>query len=241
MPQTNARAVEAQAGEVLDFLIHFLDEQRVPYLKGEAEKAEAQAELDSAREGLRNIESFVRERMNRLGGELKDVANRTVQCPDCEQLALVLRKAPDGVEGADLATCHFCSRVWDTEELLGYFNEHGQEEPTEWNTCRSATRGRLGWASEYAVIRQSRSTSASPAPSFSPPCCPATGAPGPSTPSGTPGRCCAASAGTPWKTSSGRADSTRIPRATASVARTDDVCRVRYPRIAALRAQAHYS
>lgn len=100
-------------------------------------------------DGLRNIRSYVKEAMNRIGGELKaeEVENRTIECPNCEKLALVLRAAPAGT-GADgwddVATCRFCSWAWDTEELLWCFNEHGREELSEWNTCPQCNQWSLG-------------------------------------------------------------------------------------------------
>ncbi|UUY52342.1 hypothetical protein NRK68_34265 (plasmid) [Streptomyces yangpuensis] len=144
----DARVVESHAGEVLDFLIHFIDRQLVPYL-GEQERTETQTALEGLREGLNSINSYIRERMNRIGGELKaeGVENRTVDCPDCEEMALVLRQSPAGADDwSDVATCRFCTRVWGTEELLTYFNTHGQEESSEWNTCPQCDRWALGSA-----------------------------------------------------------------------------------------------
>ncbi|MFE0601662.1 serine/arginine repetitive matrix protein 1 [Streptomyces sp. NPDC058892] len=144
----DARVVESHAGEVLDFLIHFIEGQLVPYL-GEQEKAETQTSLEGLRDGLNSINSYVLKRMNRIGGELKTegVENRTVECPECEEMALVLRQSPAGADDwSDVATCRFCTRVWDTEELLTYFNKHGQEEPSVWNTCPQCERWALGSA-----------------------------------------------------------------------------------------------
>ncbi|MFF5893930.1 serine/arginine repetitive matrix protein 1 [Streptomyces globisporus] len=144
----NAQAVEARAGEVLDFLIHFVETQLMPYLD-EAESRETARSLGELRDGLSNINSYVRGRMNRIGGELKAeaVENRTIECPDCEKLTLVLRLSPGGRDPDywnDAATCRFCSRIWDTEELLGHFSESSREEPTEWNTCPQCDRWSLG-------------------------------------------------------------------------------------------------
>ncbi|WP_158711285.1 serine/arginine repetitive matrix protein 1 [Streptomyces sp. NRRL S-1824] len=146
----NARAVEARAGEVLDFLIHFIEIQLMPYLD-EAESAETATSLAGLREGLNSINSYVRERMNRIGGELKaeGVEHRTIDCPACQQLSLVLRQPPAGAnpdDGAATATCRLCSQTWDAEELVGYFNKPGQEEPTERNSCPQCDRWSLGAA-----------------------------------------------------------------------------------------------
>ncbi|MGY5036625.1 hypothetical protein ACWC9U_38840 [Streptomyces sp. 900116325] len=79
----NASEVENLAGEVLDFLIRFIDDHLLPYLKDTQQKAEAESMLLNVRAGLTSIDSLVKERMNRLGGELKEqgVENRTVECP----------------------------------------------------------------------------------------------------------------------------------------------------------------
>ncbi|MET7621783.1 serine/arginine repetitive matrix protein 1 [Streptomyces sp. NPDC001450] len=144
----DARVAEARAAEVLDFLVRFIDDRLVPYLHDGQEKAQAEAMLASIRGGLTAINSFVRERMNRLGGELKSegVENRTIECPECEQLALVLCEGPDSTAASELATCRFCARGWDPEELLGYFIGQDQEEPSEFNTCPQCDQQTLGWA-----------------------------------------------------------------------------------------------
>ncbi|WP_405805610.1 hypothetical protein OG729_10025 [Streptomyces sp. NBC_00210] len=51
-------------------------------------------------EGLKNIESYVNRRMNRLSRTLEGQANRTIQCPECEQWALLL--------GPGREECLFC-------------------------------------------------------------------------------------------------------------------------------------
>ncbi|MFJ2110073.1 serine/arginine repetitive matrix protein 1 [Streptomyces microflavus] len=146
----DAHAVEVRAAVVLDFLIRFCDEQLVAGLADAEEQRETKAGLRLLREGLGNIESFARERMNRIGAELKDegVENRTIKCPSCDKLALVLRQSPAGTapdDWADVATCRYCSELWDTEELVGYFNEHGRpEEITEWNACPQCDSWSLG-------------------------------------------------------------------------------------------------
>lgn len=134
----NASAVENLAGEVLDFLIRFIDDQLLPGLQDEREKAEAEADLLSVRKGLTSIHSFVKERMNRLGGELRQegAENRTVECPECEQLALVV--------GGGTAICRFCAGDWDPDELAGYFNNSGWEERGPWLECPACAEWTLG-------------------------------------------------------------------------------------------------
>lgn len=103
-----APAVEARAATVLDFLIRFLDEQLLCELS-ESERAGIDDDLVQIREGLAGIETYVSKRMKRVRATLKEVAARTIQCPDCTQFALVI----DSVE----RRCHFCSRLWEPEAL----------------------------------------------------------------------------------------------------------------------------
>lgn len=105
----SAPAVETRAADVLDFLIHFLDDQLLGELDAD-ELAAIDADMVHIRDGLRGIRAYVKSRMDRLRGELKDNADSVVQCPDCSQFALVV----DGAENK----CHFCPRSWgDFEEL----------------------------------------------------------------------------------------------------------------------------
>ncbi|MFM9709117.1 hypothetical protein [Streptomyces galilaeus] len=108
-----ARAVEAKAGEVLDFLIRFVDEELLPRL-GPEERKEVERTLRELRGGLVNINTFVKERTNRIRGEVKkeDAGNRTIRCPDCDQLALVLGDETAGTDGEPVAACRFCGSRW---------------------------------------------------------------------------------------------------------------------------------
>ncbi|MDP5317387.1 serine/arginine repetitive matrix protein 1 [Streptomyces poriferorum] len=134
----NASEVENLAGEVLDFLIRFIDDQLLPYLQDESEKQQAEKELLSVRTGLTRIHSFVTERMSRLGVELQEerAENRTIECPECEQLALVV--------GKGTATCRFCSSVWDGHELAGVFSSKSWAEPGPWMECPECDEWTLG-------------------------------------------------------------------------------------------------
>ncbi|MFG2761644.1 serine/arginine repetitive matrix protein 1 [Streptomyces wuyuanensis] len=149
----DAHAVEARAAAVLDFLIRFCDERLLPCLTNEEERGEAQRSLSRLREGLNSIESFVRERMHRVGSELKaeEAEHRTIRCPGCTQLALVVRPSvnPSPYDFDDIATCRFCSWEWDTMELAGYFGDSDHEEPGAWNTCPKCYQWAL--ASEVPV------------------------------------------------------------------------------------------
>lgn len=144
----DAHAVEARAVAVLDFLIRFCDEHLLPCLTIEEERREAERSLSRLREALNSIESFVRERMNRVGGDLKaeGVEHRTIRCPGCTQLALVVRPSanPSPYDFDDIATCRFCSWEWDTAELAGYFGDADHDEPGAWNTCPKCYQWALG-------------------------------------------------------------------------------------------------
>ncbi|MCX4458514.1 hypothetical protein OOK58_42130 [Streptomyces sp. NBC_01728] len=105
----NAGAVEARAGEVLDFLMRFLEDELLPLLDGPEHKSALLA-MVPVMEGVRNISSYVDLRLDRLRGELKGRESRTIRCPNCEQMTLVA--APGG------GACHFCGESWPSDELL---------------------------------------------------------------------------------------------------------------------------
>ncbi|MEU9774551.1 MULTISPECIES: hypothetical protein [unclassified Streptomyces] len=117
----NAHAVEARAGRVLDFLLRFLEDELLPLLDGR-EREMAAREMIPVSDGVRNISSFVTRRLNRLRGELKGQQSLTLQCPDCEQMTLVV--VPGG------GVCHFCSASWSSDESIAsdYLEAHGETE-----------------------------------------------------------------------------------------------------------------
>ncbi|MFC8406564.1 hypothetical protein ACFUG9_23665 [Streptomyces griseoincarnatus] len=80
--------IEARTMAVLDFLIRFLHTELLPGLD-EPDREQADRDMELIRDGLRRIEAFVAARMQRLEDELEPLKNRTVQCPDCRQWALV--------------------------------------------------------------------------------------------------------------------------------------------------------
>ncbi|MFD7972852.1 hypothetical protein [Streptomyces clavifer] len=95
--------VEVRTAEVLDFLVGFIDEQLLPVLRrtlGDQTCGAVEDDMDLIREGLIDIRRYVKQRMERLADRLKPFHDRTVQCPSCQQWALV---AGDG-----LTQCHFC-------------------------------------------------------------------------------------------------------------------------------------
>ncbi|MFF3634085.1 hypothetical protein [Streptomyces sp. NPDC002250] len=117
-----ANAVLTRAANVLDFLIRFLDDHLLPELKADDTEAVTD-DLEVIRRGLARIESYVNQRMTRLKkAELngKKAQERTVRCPDCQQLALIL----DG----EKSRCVFCPRDWaDVMELaLSYDATFGE-------------------------------------------------------------------------------------------------------------------
>ncbi|MBL3668420.1 hypothetical protein JL475_20975 [Streptomyces sp. M2CJ-2] len=112
--QETVALVEKRAASVLDFLMRFVDEHLVPALEPE-QLAALQEEMDSVRRGVRDIATFVETRRARLRDELKEYADRTVQCPSCHEWALVVDQ-----EGSK---CHFCPRAWDSEQLAYAYAE----------------------------------------------------------------------------------------------------------------------
>lgn len=97
--------IEARTAEVLDFLIRFLDEALLPKLE-EAEREQVADEVDRIRSGLTKIRAFVERRMERLKDRLEPLKERTLQCPNCRQLALV---------AGDPTSCLFCPATTDSQ------------------------------------------------------------------------------------------------------------------------------
>ncbi|MFJ7159216.1 hypothetical protein ACIQUQ_30315 [Streptomyces sp. NPDC101118] len=109
----NAKAVQSRAGDVLDFLVRFLDEELLPRLNL-AEQEEIVLDMARIREGLNRIETFIDTRMNRIRAELKAKADRVIDCPHCEQRAVVLTPGK--------AECRFCNEAWaEPEELIAEY------------------------------------------------------------------------------------------------------------------------
>lgn len=102
----NARAVEARAAKVLDILMAFLHYELLPVLP-DAEAEKLKGDLEVLGEDVRTISSFVDRRVKRLKGQLKDRQDVTVECPSCDQWALVIGEQ-------DVPTCHFCHHDWVT-------------------------------------------------------------------------------------------------------------------------------
>jgi hypothetical protein len=95
----NARAVESRAGQALDFLVRFLNEELLAPRRGDAKMmAIPWGMVARIRLGVRNIDAYLTERRKRLRGTLRDEAHRTLTCHECGELALVIGDR-----------CHFCN------------------------------------------------------------------------------------------------------------------------------------
>ncbi|WDO11251.1 hypothetical protein ME763_37695 (plasmid) [Streptomyces murinus] len=95
----NARAVEARAGQALDFLVRFIHDGLMPVLDDDEMTVSAfpWAEMNTVTKGVRKIGAYRTERRKRLLGTLKDVKHRTLRCHECGEMALVIGDR-----------CHFC-------------------------------------------------------------------------------------------------------------------------------------
>ncbi|MER6230976.1 hypothetical protein ACFUC2_04755 [[Kitasatospora] papulosa] len=101
----NAYAIESRAVKVLDFLLTFINRHLIPGLDG-AEAQDVERTMQAFRLQLKGIETLVKQRMNALQSDLAKVTDVTVQCPDCEQWALVTGNGEKGL------TCLFCDQDW---------------------------------------------------------------------------------------------------------------------------------
>ncbi|GHA70648.1 hypothetical protein GCM10010372_82270 [Streptomyces tauricus] len=114
----NAFAVEARAARVFGFLLTFIHRQFRPELSRDGvwvTEVWVTEAMDALRTKLSGIEALVKDRMRRLSGELAPLGDRTVQCPDCRQWALVLSEAgQDRGPNARMRppSCRFCLRQW---------------------------------------------------------------------------------------------------------------------------------
>ncbi|MGW1764501.1 hypothetical protein ACWCQL_10530 [Streptomyces sp. NPDC002073] len=100
----SVQVVEARAAAALDFLVRFVENHLLCGLEITSATAKAALAMDDIRQGMNQIDSFIKRRMNRLrGNELKGKERRTLHCPTCEQPALVV--------GPPRATCHFCEHT----------------------------------------------------------------------------------------------------------------------------------
>ncbi|WP_157815847.1 hypothetical protein [Kitasatospora sp. CB02891] len=80
--------IERIAVSVLEFLVHFMDTEILPRTGPQSE--EALQHLWVIRTGIDSIKGYTKARLARLRPELEPVKPHTVQCPHCEQVALVV-------------------------------------------------------------------------------------------------------------------------------------------------------
>jgi hypothetical protein len=131
----NVHAIESRAGNVLDFLVRFLDEALLPGLTEDEENAIG-PDMDIVREELAHIEAFVVQRWKRVHGELQanGLASRAVHCPECHAMALVVK--------ADSNHCHYCGAEWPNAHVLARaattYLEPG-EAPMTCGVCQEQT------------------------------------------------------------------------------------------------------
>ncbi|OEJ49529.1 hypothetical protein [Streptomyces agglomeratus] len=110
--ERSAAAVEANAATVLSFLITFIDNHLRPELSDD-ELWDVEPQMTKVRDGLAQIQGFVKKRMNEIRHELERHPERTVECPTCRKLALVV--------GSPQARCLFCTTRMSWEEAaIGY-------------------------------------------------------------------------------------------------------------------------
>ncbi|MET7973315.1 hypothetical protein ABZW44_09615 [Streptomyces mirabilis] len=102
---TPARAVAARSAQVLDFLLRFIHEQLRPQL-AEAERTVLDEEMEHVRNGIWDITSFLNMRLRRLQTELQDVQDRTIECGECTEYAVVID------DGDAAVSCRFCHITW---------------------------------------------------------------------------------------------------------------------------------
>ncbi|MET8209558.1 hypothetical protein ABZT51_26635 [Streptomyces sp. NPDC005373] len=105
----NRVTVENLTAKVLHFLIEFLDEHLLPCLD-EQDQDRAEQDLEPIREGLITIRGYVEERLASLAPQLGPHRARTLQCPQCESWALVVKRRGEDTELLDFfnVCCLLC-------------------------------------------------------------------------------------------------------------------------------------
>ncbi|MFD9630022.1 hypothetical protein [Streptomyces violascens] len=131
----NARAVEARAGRVLDFLVRFLDDVLLPGLRPD-EVEQITADVRRIRRGLTGVQTFITQRLRRLSGGLKGREDRTVHCPHCGQMALVAEQS--------LSTCLFCDAAVTAEDMVTYLFLFSEGKASRLADCPRCTQPCVG-------------------------------------------------------------------------------------------------
>ncbi|MFD3373727.1 MULTISPECIES: hypothetical protein [unclassified Streptomyces] len=148
-----APAVESRAARILDFLLLFIAENLLPGLSGRDAMYAGEGEYH-IRARLTDMRAVIKARMDRVRPVIASVAERTVECPECGQLALVVGSSP--------LQCRFCdeehrSAVGIAEfyvgVTLGKEWEPGYEDSATWpiETCPDCTEHALVLETETAA------------------------------------------------------------------------------------------
>ncbi|MFF4589724.1 hypothetical protein [Streptomyces sp. NPDC001388] len=112
-----ARAVAARSAQVLDFLLRFIHEQLRPQL-ADAEQKALDDEMEHVRDGLWDITSFLNMRLRRLQTELENLQDRTIECSECAEYAVV-------IGNEDSVSCRFCHAMWpDKATVMSEYADH---------------------------------------------------------------------------------------------------------------------
>ncbi|MGW2963656.1 hypothetical protein ACWDGI_35070 [Streptomyces sp. NPDC001220] len=137
-----ASAVESRAARILDFLLLFINEHLLPGLGGEDAMYAGEGEYH-IRARLTDMRAVIKARLDRIRPLLASDAERTVKCPECGQLAVVV-----GSRGP--LHCRFCSEVFTRAVSFAEFYvgvalgkewEPGYEDPATWPIEQCPTCG----------------------------------------------------------------------------------------------------
>ena len=94
------------------------------------------ADMVRVRDGLESIQTYITHRMNRVRGELNGCEARTLHCPGCQELALL-------IEPGGTARCHFCRLPSDSPVVLIRTHLYGHPAAAQMNhpcpECRNET------------------------------------------------------------------------------------------------------
>ncbi|MFH8574021.1 hypothetical protein [Streptomyces sp. NPDC017993] len=149
-----AYAVETQITLVLDFLLDFIPTHLYDPQPTSQFGAEYMDTMERIQERLGRIDSLVKARMRNVNATLKDMADRTVQCPHCRQYAVAIPEGTDQAEDQVLGPelrCLFCNAQWPACELARLYvldvigPDDGQLQP-----CGCS--GYAPWADEPSLV-----------------------------------------------------------------------------------------
>lgn len=109
--ESQAPAIESLAGRVLDALLCFITDHLRPNAPADEETILDETQ-DLIREEMTRITALLTARLDRIGPDLDRKSCAVVNCPDCEQLALLLEEG---------LPCMFCDRKWDAAEAAAEY------------------------------------------------------------------------------------------------------------------------